>query len=106
MGSGSAGSAAVENIGAECESLHLSAQKEVVKLQIRGEKWKVVIGVPPAKMCLSLCDYNSKTIYIRPDSKKQNCMIHEILHACFPDIEEQAIEEVEKALIAGIKLVS
>lgn len=43
-----------------------------------------------------ICDYEKKTIFISPDSQRNllNVLSHELLHARFPDLEEDAIEEM------------
>lgn len=43
-----------------------------------------------------ICDYEKKTIFISPESHRNllNVLSHELLHARFPDLEEDAIEEM------------
>lgn len=80
------------------------------RLTIRGQKWRIVFGRPPANKCEAYCDPNIRTIWIRTTStttpeQKRARVIHEILHACFCDMEEAAIEEAEEALVRGLELV-
>lgn len=81
------------------------------RIKIRGENWRMSIERPPAKdtpkrRTVALCHYATRTIYIHPKERnKLRCVLHEILHACLPDIEEKAIEETELALYRGIRLI-
>ncbi len=77
------------------------------RIKIRGKTWKLVIGRLPHNLADGVCEPISRTIYIRPhkDVNREGTLIHEILHACFPDIEEQAIEEAEAAILDGLKLL-
>lgn len=82
----------------------MSAQSRYIR--IRGVRWRLVLGRPPANLCDGYCDYNTHTIYIRSTcGDVRASAIHEILHACLPDIEEEAIEEVEAALVSVLELV-
>jgi hypothetical protein len=76
------------------------------RLKIRGENWRIVIARPPKNDCRALCEYQTKTIWIRPSAdNKIECIVHEILHACFYDLEEEAIDEAEQAIIQGLLVV-
>jgi len=79
--------------------------KNVRLTKIRGERWRIVFGRPPLNKCSALCDYNTRTIWIRKGEDQIACMIHEVLHACLPDIEEETIEEMEQALVKALELV-
>lgn len=76
------------------------------RLKIRGQNWRIVVGRPPRNECDALCDYDSHTIFIRKGANKAECITHEILHACFPDLCEEAIEEAEVAIVKGLELVA
>lgn len=79
---------------------------KVRRLRIRGAPWRIVIGRPPLNKCEGLCVYQTRTIYVRPNSPDRSATaVHEILHACFPDIEEAAIREAEEAIMEGLGLV-
>jgi hypothetical protein len=43
-----------------------------------------------------ICDYEKRTIFINPKSSRNllNVLSHELLHARFRDLEEDAIEEM------------
>jgi hypothetical protein len=82
-------------------------RKRVRRLKIRGESWRIVLARPPENKCAALCCYASRTIYVRPSYKaKLNGVIHEILHACFPDLTEEAVYEAERAMAVGITLAA
>lgn len=80
------------------------------RLKIRGEQWRIIFGRPPVNKCEAYYDPNIRTIWIRTTftttpEQQMACVIHEILHACFYDLTEEAIEEAEEALIRGLELV-
>ncbi len=75
-------------------------------LTIRGKRWRIVIQRPPKNDCRALCCYENRTIYIRPSAdNKIECIVHEILHACLEDIEEDAIDETEQAIIEALLIL-
>lgn len=76
------------------------------RLKIRDQQWRIVIGRPPKNNCSALCDYETRTIYIRKGQDKAACIIHEIIHAAFPDLKEDAVEETEEAIMKGLELVA
>ena len=88
-----------------------STPGKVRRLKIRGDNWKLIYGRPPANDCASYCDPNvPRRIWIRPSENKtlreqRRCVLHEILHACFYDLKEEAIEEAEDALDKGLELI-
>lgn len=76
------------------------------RLKIRGQRWRILIARPPENKCSALCDYDARTIYIRPSADKVRCIVHEVLHACLADIEEKAVEETEEAIVKALELVA
>ncbi len=77
------------------------------RLKIRGKKWGIKIGRCPINKSDATCDYTNRIIIISPKAKdKQGAMIHEILHACLPDLEELAVIETELAVKDGLKILS
>lgn len=82
-------------------------RKRIRRLHIRGQKWRIVIARPPENKCTALCDYRTRTIFIRPSYQaKLNGVIHEVLHACFPDLTEEAVIEAEHAMAVAITLAA
>lgn len=76
-------------------------------LKIRGQRWRVIFGRPPRNYCQGLCDRDRRTIWIAKGADDPIAtLIHELLHACFWDLDESAVEEAEDALIKGLELVS
>jgi hypothetical protein len=76
------------------------------RLKIRGQNWRIVIARPPENNCIALCVYDERTIYIRPScADRAAAIVHEILHACFRDLEEKAVEEAEEAIVKGLELI-
>ena len=72
--------------------------KKVCELTINGKKWKLGYGFPgstnrtPDDAC---CIYDERKIIINRRACRSlvNALAHEILHARFPDINEDAVEE-------------
>ncbi len=74
------------------------------RILIRGQQWTLVLGRPPNNKCDGVCDYSSRTIYVRKTAPDRvGTCIHEILHACYPEVEEYAIIETEKAIMAALE---
>jgi len=76
------------------------------RIKIRGQRWTVIAEKPPLKGAIGLCDYGTKTLYVKPGAEFRATLIHEILHACFADFEESAIIEAEEAIEAGLDLIT
>ncbi len=74
-------------------------------LKIRGQRWRIIYGRPPVNKCSAYCDYASRTIWIRKGEDPIACIIHEVLHACFCDLNEDAVIEAEEALVKALELV-
>jgi hypothetical protein len=61
------------------------------------------VANPPVKEKIEgLCDYGTRTIYLRPGTDLPATLIHEVLHACYPDLDEDSIEQGEEALVNAI----
>lgn len=76
------------------------------RLWIRGRRWKVAISRLPIYKKDATCDYTNRIILISPSTKdKKSALIHEIIHACLPDLEELAVCEIELALQDGINIL-
>jgi len=62
----------------------------------RGKKYKIFFRPPKNRKHLGTCDFDVREIEIRPNlegKERLDCIIHEALHACFPDIDDDAIDE-------------
>ena len=62
----------------------------------RGRKFKIFFGPIKNRNHLGTCDEGSKEIEIRSTLEGEellDCLIHEALHACFPDIVDGAIND-------------
>lgn len=73
-------------------------KKKSIKVRINGDLWKVCFGdagktggIPNDGICI----YDERKIVINKERERSlvNVLSHELLHARFPDIEEDAIEE-------------
>lgn len=76
------------------------------RLKIRGETWRIVIGRPPANKCDALCHYERRTLYIRKSAERVPAIVHEVLHACLQDFDEEAVEEIEAAIVKALELAA
>lgn len=62
----------------------------------RGKRWSVKDSYNLPSSLLGLCDYEKSTIQapIYDGSEKGlDTVIHECTHACFPDLNEEAVNE-------------
>jgi|688.fasta_scaffold739410_3 hypothetical protein len=74
-------------------------KKKSVKIRIKGSLWKIMFGdagktdgVPNDGICI----YEDRKIIINRNSGRDliNVLSHELLHARFSDLEEDAVEEM------------
>jgi hypothetical protein len=72
---------------------------KVRRVKIRGKTWRIIVGRTPVRRCDGYCRMRDRTIFIRPRADRIATAIHEVLHACFPDIEEYAVTECEEAIM-------
>jgi len=74
------------------------------KVHIRGHWWKVLRKAPPGcPDAVGLCDFDARTIYIRPKAEMPATIIHECIHAAIPDVDEPAVEAAEMAIMECLK---
>ena len=74
------------------------------RILIRGIPWKFIVGRPPGNKCDGMCCYDIRTIYVRKTATDPIATaVHEVLHACFPDVEEGAIIDTEEAIMAALE---
>jgi hypothetical protein len=68
------------------------------RVALDGKCWRVKIKRPPERECVDgLCVKDDRSVYIHPEAiahRGKELVIHELLHARFWDIEEDAIAEV------------
>jgi hypothetical protein len=77
--------------------------KKIYKCKIRGRRWTIRVAKPPIKgHAEGLCDYGTRTIYLKPKTELPATLVHEVLHACFPDISEDAICAAETAIMESL----
>jgi hypothetical protein len=79
------------------------ANVKKTRIRIRGKWWKIVVARPPGPNVIEgLCDYDARTIYIKPKTELPATLLHEVLHATYPDLDENAIEAGEEALMNAL----
>ena len=67
------------------------------RVKIRGKWWTVKVSEFPDD---GYCDESNRTIWINQNLEKddlQETLDHECLHACYPDLGEEAIDEGAKS---------
>lgn len=74
-------------------------KKKIIKKKINGKIWKIQFGHAGKTDKIDndgICDYEKRTIFINPKSGRSfiNVLSHELLHARFPDLEEDAVEDM------------
>lgn len=74
-------------------------KKKTVKKTINGKTWKIQFGYAGKTNGVEndgICDYDKRTIFISPKSTRNllNVLSHELLHARFRDLDEDAVEEM------------
>jgi ribulose-5-phosphate 4-epimerase/fuculose-1-phosphate aldolase len=74
-----------------------------LRLQIRGNVWRVGFRTMKAED-VGWCDYEKRQIHISPKAPMPDTLIHEVLHACLPDLDEDAILETEEAIVNALDL--
>lgn len=64
--------------------------------KFRGRKFKIFFRSPSNRNHIGTCDEESREIEIKPTlcgEEELDCLIHESLHACFPDLSDFAVNE-------------
>jgi hypothetical protein len=79
------------------------------RVRIRGKWWKIEIKqLPPTRKggrwltVHGLCNYKQRTIFLNPQFDMKSTLLHEITHACQPDLDEPTVEEIEDAYVNGL----
>ena len=72
--------------------------KKIGSIQINGSTWKYGYGntrTTNGQKNDGLCVYETKTIYINPQPSisLEEIICHEVLHARFPDLSEEAVDD-------------
>jgi len=68
--------------------------KKIASLTINGARWSIGYG-NPGKNTDGICDYEKRRITISRGSTRNlvDVLAHEILHARFPDLNEESVNE-------------
>jgi len=80
------------------------------KIRIRGKWWRLEIKqLAPVKRegswvpLYGLCNYETRVVTLNPQFDMGETLLHEITHACQPDLDEVTVEEIEDAHINAKK---
>lgn len=81
------------------------ARPQTAKIKIRGRVWTVIFRPVPCEPTLfGICDYDTKTIRVHPGKEPRGTLIHEVIHACLPDLSETAVDETERAITKALEV--
>lgn len=79
------------------------------RVRIRGKWWKIEIKrLAPTRSAgqwvpvHGLCDYAKRTIFLNPQFNMKSTLLHEITHACQPDLDEPTVEQIEDAHVNAL----
>lgn len=83
--------------------------KKSGRVRIRGKWWQIEIKkLPPMKRdgvwgaTRGLCHYEKRTIFLNPQYDMETTLLHEVTHACQPDLDEPTVEQIEDALVNAL----
>jgi hypothetical protein len=81
-------------------------KKKSGRVRIRGKWWKIEIKqLAPTRRgdrwlsLHGLCDYTNRIIFLNPQFDMRTTLLHEVTHACQPDLDELTVEQIEEAHI-------
>lgn len=74
-----------------------------VQVVLRGQKWTLRFYRGGSKKTLGRCYFAKKLITVKLDNEAMATLIHEIIHACQPDLSEDAVLEIEAAIVTGLQ---
>lgn len=87
-------------------------KKKSGRVRIRGKWWKIEIKrLAPTRRgnrwlpVHGLCNYALRTIFLNPQFDMKKTLLHEITHACQPDLDEPTVEEIEDAHVNGLSVL-
>ena len=72
---------------------------------IGGRRWRIVVGGVGPGLC-GECDYDARTIHIDESlrgGERLDTVIHEITHAAFPWLSEEAVEQFGTELAVALQ---
>lgn len=83
------------------------------RVQIRGHWWRIEIKrLGPSKgpngwaATHGMCDYETRTIYLNPQFDLRSTLLHEVTHACQPDLDEDTVEQIENAHMESSRVLA
>lgn len=79
------------------------AKRRCTEVWIAGERWKVV--ETRLRTAYGVCDYESRTIKIAAGLSAEDLLdtlLHEVIHARWPDISEESVVEFAGILAAAV----
>lgn len=77
--------------------------KKKARIRIRGRWWRIIVGkCEDMGRAEGMCVFDDRTIYLKPGTDLPATLIHEIGHATFPDLDEDAICALEASVMNGL----
>jgi hypothetical protein len=73
------------------------------RVSIRGERWTIHPTPPPDEKARGLCVFKTGRIYFTPNADAASTLIHEVLHAALPDLDEDAVLGTEQAIARALR---
>lgn len=84
-------------------------KRKAGRVRIRGKWWKIEIKrLAPVKQkegwvsLHGLCNYSTRTIFLNPQFNMKTTLLHEVTHACQPDLDELTVEQIEEAHVNAL----
>jgi hypothetical protein len=80
-----------------------STASKNTRIRIRGRWWTIITGKCEGMgNAEGMCDFDAKTIYLKPGTELPATLIYEVAHATFPDLDEDAICALEEAVMNAL----
>jgi hypothetical protein len=73
------------------------------RIRIRGRWWKIYTGKCEGMgQAEGITIFDRREIWLKPGTDLPSTLIHEVAHAAFPDLDEDAIVEFEDAVMNSL----
>lgn len=72
------------------------------RVKIRGRYWSITYQNGGDTSSYGWCDFDKRRIVVRYSPEAPETLIHELIHACQPDLSEDAVIEIEAALVHAL----
>jgi hypothetical protein len=76
--------------------------RRTARVKIRGRWWTVRFQKGGDTSAYGVCKFDTREIIVRRTPESAETLIHEIIHACQPDLNEDAVLEIEAAIATAL----